>query len=119
MGDASGQPRPQDPLWLPPTTERRSSLAISALLGSPQHAPRSRPSTADVSQQPPQPSYGQPGYPYPGQEGAPPGPPQTVSSLPATPVVNGTSRKDRHEAKSEGHGNIDEKAKTLVGAGGR
>jgi hypothetical protein len=34
-----------EPLWLPPTTERRSSLAISALLGSPQQAPRSRPQT--------------------------------------------------------------------------
>ncbi|ORX35267.1 hypothetical protein BD324DRAFT_609533 [Kockovaella imperatae] len=39
----------QDSLWLPPVTERRSSLAISALLGSPQQVPRSRPGTADLN----------------------------------------------------------------------
>lgn len=87
--------RQQDPLWLPPASERRSSLAISALLGSPQAAPRSRPSTADVSQQP-APAYGQPGYPYAGQDAA-----HTSTSLPATPVINGAQRKDREGVKGD------------------
>jgi hypothetical protein len=56
-----------EPLWLPPTTERRSSLAISALLGSPRQAPRSGlddlgvpplPSATEGATYPPQP------YPY-------------------------------------------------------
>lgn len=44
---AMDPPRPHDPNWLPATSERRGSLAISALLGSPPKTMRSRPSTAD------------------------------------------------------------------------
>jgi hypothetical protein len=56
-----------EPLWLPPTSERRSSLAISALLGSPRQAPRQGlddlgippvPSATEGATYPPQP------YPY-------------------------------------------------------
>ena len=56
-----------EPLWLPPASERRSSLAISALLGSPRQAPRSGlddlgipplPSATEGATYPPQP------YPY-------------------------------------------------------
>ena len=82
LNDAMGD-RHQDTLWLPPTTERRSSLAISALLGSPQQVPRSRPSTADV-----QTSYTEQSYGFSADVTAvdATGP---ASSLPATPMVNG------------------------------
>lgn len=60
---AGSQPGGENPLWLPPAAERRSSLAISALLGSPQHDTRtsSRPPTGDGSSQ-----TGAYPYPYPG-----------------------------------------------------
>ena len=82
-----------DPTWFPPTTERRSSLAISALLGSPQQVPRSRPSTAEVATQ----SNFEASYTFPpdksnlGVQG---------TSLPATPQVNGT-RRLQDEVKTE------------------
>ncbi|WVO14680.1 hypothetical protein L204_102317 [Cryptococcus depauperatus] len=43
--------RHQDPSWLPPATERRGSLAISALLGSPPRHARSRPQNAEGQQE--------------------------------------------------------------------
>lgn len=69
LGSAQGQEaaaQGENPLWLPPATERRQSLAISALLGSPQNEARtSRPPTGDASSQQQQQSQ-QLQYPYPG-----------------------------------------------------
>ena len=94
LNDAMGD-RHQDALWLPPTTERRSSLAISALLGSPQQVPRSRPSTADVQQT----SYTEQSYGFSADV--------TIidatgsgTSLPATPMING-ARIAKDEVKQE------------------
>jgi hypothetical protein len=55
---ASAEPRApgaQGDLWLPPTSERRSSLAISALLGSPTNSHSRRPAEEGAA----------PAYPYP------------------------------------------------------
>ena len=84
------QPRPEDALWLPPTSERRSSLAISALLGSPHQAPRSRPATADVSQ------YGQPQPSFGAFDAS-----AASASVPATPVMNGAPGSAPGSTKQE------------------
>lgn len=108
-GPRSGQsqlspppPPQQEALWLPPTTERRSSLAISALLGSPQQAPRSRPSTADVGGQ--HLTYGQnAAYGY--------------SVQPADHAANGPAPSQMADLapKKEGvEGNMEQKAKALL-----
>lgn len=112
----SGHPDPtagaagaQDSLWLPPASERRSSLAISALLGSPQQAPRSRPATADVPAQPAG-AYGQGGengnYAYPSGGGA----------------AEGAAAGNGDGGSADGLatiGNMEEKARALLGAGAR
>lgn len=57
--DQPRQPGPHGEMWFPSASERRSSLAISALLGSPQQdTQHSRPNTGDVPPRGP--------YPYPG-----------------------------------------------------
>jgi hypothetical protein len=72
-GPISAEPRapgaPGEQLWLPPASERRSSLAISALLGSPTQDThgRSRPTTGDMSNPG---AYPYPGAPYDDRTGA-------------------------------------------------
>ncbi|WWC60456.1 uncharacterized protein I303_103028 [Kwoniella dejecticola CBS 10117] len=115
----------RDPSWLPPTTERRSSLAISALLGSPQQASRSRPATAGGADtyDHAQAAY-QASQAYQQDSGA------TTSasqSLPPTPAigVNGV-RKARDDtavggvsgnAVAEDGQSMEQKAKALLGQG--
>ncbi len=113
LDDALATPRQQDALWLPPASERRSSLAISALLGSPQQAPRSRPQTAEVP--PPHQAYGQPGgYAYPPHPDS-----SSNASMPATPATNGTPRRGRDEVRYEAPDSMEQKAKALLGGQGR
>ncbi|WRT65821.1 uncharacterized protein IL334_002770 [Kwoniella shivajii] len=101
---------PRDPSWLPPTTERRSSLAISALLGSPQQPSRSRPVTAggDV--------YDHAQAAYQASQSYNQGGSQSV---PPTPAINGSgSRKGRDDAAVTGDDqSMEEKAKALLGQG--
>ena len=106
--------RGQEPLWLPPTTERRSSLAISALLGSPQQVPRSRPVTADHAP-PPQAYSGTPsGYTYTTHEGG-------NHAAPPTPQHDATESKGRNMKLEPGMGrvgeNMEQKAKALLSQG--
>ncbi|ORY29781.1 hypothetical protein BCR39DRAFT_505372 [Naematelia encephala] len=116
LNDALAASRPQDASWLPPVSERRSSLAISALLGSPQQGHKARPETGDQQQHTQDASAlasaGVAAYPpYSGHESST----GTSSSVPATPVVNGTprtSRMDKDGAKQEGE--MEQKAKALL-----
>ncbi|KAK4686175.1 hypothetical protein P7C73_g3966, partial [Tremellales sp. Uapishka_1] len=91
--------------WLPPVAERRSSLAISALLGSPQQNVRSRPATAD--------QHGFAAPYYEEQAASATG----TNSLPATPALNGTPRRGMN-VKSE-ENSMEQKAKALLGGQAR
>ena len=92
--NSNGNGNGSDPLWLPPASERRSSLAISALLGSPTLPARARldgqlPSATEGATYPPQP------YPYhpPHQEGN-----ETAnSSVSATPAKEGEDARPKEE----------------------
>lgn len=93
LNDAIRDDGHADPLWLPPATERRSSLAISALLGSPTLPSRPRPagdasgvpSATEGATYPPQP------YPYhPASHDA--GGETANSSVSATPVKDENGR---------------------------
>ena len=116
LGDAGGTAsHQQDALWLPPTSERRSSLAIAALLGSPEQVPRSRPQTGDLGAQQ-RAAYGQPN-----DYTCPPHPDSTgTSSLPVTPALNETRQtKDDVKQDSEVPESMDQKAKALLRGQGR
>ncbi|KAK8861687.1 hypothetical protein IAR55_002510 [Kwoniella newhampshirensis] len=107
-------PQQQESSWLPPVTERRSSLAISALLGSPQQHSRSRPVTADQSNfENAQAAYqASAAAVYGGQEG-PVG--NGAGNISVNTAVNGT-RKGRDGKEVEG-ASMEQKAKALLGQG--
>jgi len=115
----NSRPMAQEPLWLPPSSERRSSLAISALLGSPQQVPRSRPTTADI---PAQPAYqaSPAGFAYSAADSS-----NGSQSMPATPAINGDRKPDiKGEGGFPGMGNMggvgenmEQKAKALLSQG--
>ncbi|WVR03711.1 hypothetical protein IAU60_000706 [Kwoniella sp. DSM 27419] len=100
-----------DSNWLPPASERRSSLAISALLGSPQQSSRSRPVTAADGYDHAQAAY-QATQAYNGSDGGP-------QSMPPTPSLNGNGagpRKERGDGAQDGQ-SMEQKAKALLGQG--
>ncbi|WWC88038.1 uncharacterized protein L201_002941 [Kwoniella dendrophila CBS 6074] len=123
MGGAGGA---RDPSWLPPAAERRSSLAISALLGSPQQSSRSRPATAGGNE-----NYDHAQAAYQASQAYNNGTTQdnTASnsqSLPPTPSLglNGVSRKARDDlatvsggAQGENGQSMEQKAKALLNQG--
>jgi len=121
------EPRGQEPLWLPPATERRSSLAISALLGSPQQVPRSRPSTADVAPPGNGGTYGQPPASAPGSNPAGytySAPPSAAGSqsIPPAPAANGQGYDRKPDFGAIGGiggvgENMEQKAKALLSQG--
>ncbi|WWC96820.1 hypothetical protein V866_003695 [Kwoniella sp. B9012] len=131
--DDQGQGQPQnlnaalegqrDPSWLPPTTERRSSLAISALLGSPQQPSRSRPATAGGANE----GYDHAQAAYQASQAfSQPPQPEASQSLPPTPTVgmNGVRRSKDDLAvqgtsttTTEDGQSMEQKAKALLGQG--
>ncbi|WVF65875.1 hypothetical protein IAT40_000612 [Kwoniella sp. CBS 6097] len=105
----------QDPTWLPPASERRSSLAISALLGSPHQTSRSRPVTAGEGYDHAQAAY-QASQAYE-SGGAQDQASAQAQSMPPTPAINGAGARKGRENVHEDVQSMEQKAKALLGQG--